>query len=74
MLIAYIFRNPVIWIIPLIIQASSYVKILKKMGKREVMGIIPVLGEMEMSADLFRNMRSFWRPAIVTAAMFLTVR
>ena len=72
MLIAYLFRDPAVWAVPLLIQAVSYVKILKKMGKRHLLGIIPVLGEMEMSTDLFRRMRSFWRPASVTAAMFIT--
>ena len=74
MLITYFFRNPVYWIIPLAIQILSYWKILGKMGKRKYMAIIPLLGEMEMSSDLFRRMRSFWRPAAVAAAMFLTSR
>ena len=44
------------------------------MGKRRYFAIIPMLGEMEMSTDLFRRMRSFWRPAVITIAMFLTSR
>jgi hypothetical protein len=74
MLITYLFRNPVYWVIPLIIQALSYYRILGKMGKRRYFAIIPFLGDMEMSTDLFRRMRSFWRPAAVTAAMFITSR
>ena len=72
MLATYLFRNPATWAVPLIIQILSYFKILKKMDKRAVFAIIPILGEMEMSTDLFRKMRSFWRPAAITAAMFLT--
>ena len=72
MLVTYLFRNPATWIVPLIIQIISYIKILTKMGKRPLCGVIPILGEMEMSTDLFQKMRSFWRPAAITAAMFLT--
>ena len=74
MLATYLFRNPAVWIIPLAIQVLSYWKILGKMGKRKWCAIIPILGEMEMSTDLFRRMRSFWRPAAITIAMFLTSR
>lgn len=73
MLAIYIFRIPVLWIVPLVIQIISYTRILKKMGKRPLMGIIPVLGEYEMSTDLLRWMRSFWRPVIITAALCITV-
>ena len=73
MLITYIFREPAAWVLPLLVQILSYMKILNKMGKNSLYGIIPVLGEMEMSKDLFRKMRSFWRPAVVTAAMYGTV-
>ena len=74
MLITYLFRDPKVWVVPLIIQIVSYWRILGKMGKNKGFAIVPILGEMEMSTDLFRNMRSFWRPAAVTAAMFLTSR
>ena len=74
MLITYLFHNPAVWIIPLAIQILSYWKILGKMGKRKWCSIIPILGEMEMSTDLFRRMRSFWRPAAITIAMFITSR
>ena len=74
MLFTYLFRNPAVWTAPLLIQILCYYKILGKMGKRKYCAIIPMLGEMEMSSDLFRRMRSFWRPAIITIAMFLTSR
>ena len=74
MLITYLFREPLLWIIPLLIQILSYYKILGKMGKRKYLAIIPLLGEMEMSTDLFQKMRSFWRPAAITIAMFVTSR
>lgn len=74
MLATYLFRDPAVWTVPLLIQILCYYKILGKMGKRRYFAIIPMLGDMEMSTDLFRNMRSFWRPAIITIAMFLTSR
>ena len=74
MLFTYLFREPAVWTVPLIIQIICYYKILGKMGKRKYFAIIPILGDMEMSTDLFRNMRSFWRPAAITIAMFLTSR
>lgn len=67
-----LYKNPFVWA-ALLIQIVSYVKILGKMGKRPLMGLIPVLGEYEMSQDLFRWMRSFWRPMVVIAAMLITV-
>lgn len=74
MLVLYLFERPLYWGVPLLIQILCYARILRKMHKRPLMAVIPVLGEMEMSTDLFRYMRSFWRPAIITAAMLLTVR
>ena len=74
MLITYLLREPALWITPLVIQILSYWKILGKMGKRKWCAIIPILGEMEMSTELFRRMRSFWRPAAIAIAMFLTSR
>ena len=74
MLVTYLFRNPVVWIAPLLIQIVCYYMILGKMGKRRYFAILPIFGEMEMSTDLFRRMRSFWRPAAICIAMFLTSR
>ena len=74
MLFTYIFRDPVVWGGPLLIQIICYYKILGKMGKRQFFALIPILGEMEMSTDLFRRMPSYWRPAAITIAMFLTSR
>ena len=74
MLFTYLFRDPTVWTIPLLIQIVCYFRILGKMGKRKIFAIIPLLGDMEMSTDLFRRMRTFWRPAVITVAMFLTSR
>ena len=74
MLATYLFRDYTVWTIPLLIQIVCYYRILGKMGKRRYFAIIPLLGDMEMSTDLFRYMRSFWRPAVITIAMFLTSR
>lgn len=72
MLSLYCFAKPIQWVVPLIIQIISYIKILDKMGKNKFMGIIPAFGEMEMSKDLFRRMRSFWRPMAVFVMMMIT--
>ena len=73
MLISYLFRRePLIWAVPLIIQIVSYVRILRKMGKRSYLGILPVLAEWEMSHDLFRHRRTFWRALTVSACLFAT--
>ena len=36
------------------------------------MAILPVLGEYEMSTDLFRYTRSFWRPTAAVVALYGT--
>lgn len=72
MLVAYIFRDPVIWIVPLIIQIVSYMRILGKMGKKSALGIIPVVGEWAMSHDLYRRMRHFWRNVVFVTALYIT--
>lgn len=74
MLFTYLFRNPAVWTFPLLVQILCYYRILGKMGKRRYCAIIPILGDMEMSSDLFRSMGSFWRPALICIAMFLTSR
>ena len=72
MLIAYLANDYTIWITPLLIQILSYMRILKKMGKNPLLGVIPILAEKAMSEDLFRKMRFFWRPAIIFIALMLT--
>lgn len=73
MLITYLLRRaPVVWLVPLIIQIVCYIKILKKMGKRPALGIVPVLGDWEMSHDLFRWMIPFWRATAVSVCLFAT--
>lgn len=74
MLFTYLFREPTVWVLPLLVQILCYYRILGKMGKRKYCAIIPLFGEMEMSTDLFRSMGSFWRPAMIVIAMFLTSR
>ena len=74
MLFTYLFREPTVWVLPLLVQILCYYRILGKMGKRKYCAIIPLFGEMEMSTDLFRSMGSFWRPAMIVIAMFFTSR
>ena len=72
MLIIYCFAAPILWIVPYIIQTVSYMRILKRMGKKRIFGLVPLLGEWQMSQDVFRRRRQFFRPAVVAAALMLT--
>lgn len=73
MLILFMLRRmPLIWIIPLIVLILCYAGILKKMGKKPVLAIVPVIGEWKMSHDLFRGMHTFWRAAAVSLCLFAT--
>ena len=73
MLILFMFRRmPFLWIIPLIVLILCYAGILKKMGKKPALGIVPVIGEWKMSHDLFRGMHTFWRAAAVSLCLFAT--
>lgn len=74
MLFAYLIRNPWYSVVPLLIQIVSYVKILKKMGKKPLLGIVPFAGEWAMSHDLLKKMRHFWRPFVFSAVLILTAR
>lgn len=72
MLITYFARNNVIWIVPLIIEIVCYMRILGKMGKKPLLGLIPAVGEWAMSHDLYRRMRHFWRCVVFVIALILT--
>ena len=71
MLSYYFLEKPVYWIIPWVIQSIAYFFILKKMRLRRWTAIIPFLAEREMSTVLFRRMRSFYRPFIITAVFVI---
>lgn len=63
--------KPVYWIIPWILQSLAYFLILKKMGLNRKTAIIPFLAEREFSKVLFRGIRSFWRPFVITAVFVI---
>ena len=67
----YFLMKPIYWIIPWILQSTAYYLILGKMGLRRKTAIIPFLAEKEFSTVLFRGMRSFWRPFIITAVFVI---
>ena len=69
MLIVYFLMRPVFWILPWILQALAYFKILKKMELKPWPAVVPVLGEYQLSRRLFPKRRSFFRPLILTAIM-----
>ncbi|MDO4868666.1 MAG: clostripain-related cysteine peptidase [Bacillota bacterium] len=61
----YFLMNPVLWIIPWILQSIAYYFLLKKMGLRRRAAIVPVWGDHEFSTVLFRRTRTFWRPFVI---------
>lgn len=72
MLIIYCFAGTAVCIAAYIIQAVSYMRILKRMGKNRLFGLVPLLGDWQMSKDLFKRRRQFLRPVIVTGALMIT--
>lgn len=71
MLQQYFLMKPIYWIVPWILQSTAYYLILGKMGLKRRTAIIPFLAEREFSTVLFRGMRSFWRPFIITAVFVI---
>ena len=59
--------KPESWFIPWILRAVAYYFVLKKMGLRYWTAAVPFLAEREMSTVLFRRMRTFYRPFIISA-------
>ncbi len=55
MLFTYYLTKPVNWIIPWIIQAFVYYRLLKKMGLEGKWAIIPFVAEGKMAKNLFRH-------------------
>ena len=66
MLLYYTLMEPESFIIPWVLQSVAYFFVLRKMGLRKSTALIPFLAEREMSTVLFRKMRSFYRPFIIT--------
>lgn len=63
----YFLIKPAYWIGPWILQSIAYFLILGKMGLKRRTALIPFLAEREFSTVLFRGIRSFWRPFIISA-------
>lgn len=66
MLLLYYMSDPVNWIIPWILQAIGYYRVLRKMGQKGTYAVVPFVAEGKLSSILFENMRSYWHPLIMT--------
>ena len=55
MLFTYYMTKPVNWIIPWILQAFVYYRILRKMGIDGKWALVPFMAEGKMSKNLFRH-------------------
>lgn len=60
-------RDPQYWVIPWILQSVAYFFVLRKIGLRKWTAVIPFLAERELSTVLFRKMRTFYRPFVISA-------
>ena len=67
MLFTYYLTKPVNWIIPWIIQAFVYYRLLKKMGMEGKWAIIPFVAEGKMAKNLFRHKSLHTHFLILTA-------
>ena len=70
MLLIYYFLNPVFWIIPWILQAFGYYKLLRKLDQDGRYGIIPFIGEWRLSKIYFEKIRTYWH-ALIMAVIYL---
>ena len=66
MLLLYYFAKPTSWIIPWIIQAFIYFRLLKKMGQNGKYALIPFVAESRFSRIFFKNRRYYTHTLIVT--------
>ena len=67
MLWIYYFTKPAFWIIPWILQAIGYYRVLQKMGLNGTRAIVPFVAEEKLTSILYNSLRTFWHPFIMTA-------
>ena len=70
MLITYFLSKPVNWIIPWIIQAFIYYRLLRKIGQDGKYALIPFVAEGRFSRIYFKN-RSYYFHSLIETAIFL---
>ena len=69
MITVYVLNSLGLWIIQWVLQMIAYFFVLKKMNLRKIMCLIPFLAERELSKELFRYMRTFYRPFLMAAIL-----
>ena len=66
MLLITLISDPIILTILAVLKIPGYFLCLKKMDLKKATAFIPFLAEREMTKVLFRRMRSFYRPFIIS--------
>ncbi|MBP3853070.1 MAG: hypothetical protein J6D18_00715, partial [Erysipelotrichaceae bacterium] len=69
MLPLYFIAKPVLWVLPWLLQSIGYAGILNKAGEKRAWALFPVLAEWRLSRLLFKDIRSFVHPLIVTCVL-----
>ena len=70
MFLIYFLAKPVFWLIPWIITAFVYSRILKKLGYRSFWAAVPLIAERLISKKLYQKKRTFYRPVIIILIVF----
>lgn len=68
MLWIYYLAKPAFWILPWILQAIGYYRVLRKMGESGTRAIVPFVAEEKLTGILYNSKRTFWHPLLMTAA------
>ncbi|MBR5341957.1 MAG: hypothetical protein IK151_08560 [Erysipelotrichaceae bacterium] len=71
MLLIYYFSKPSSWIIPWIIQAFVYFRLLRKIGQNGKYALIPFVAEGRLSRIYYKNRRYFFHTLIYTGIFLL---
>lgn len=66
LLVYFLFRFSILTVIVWAIQSFVYMGVLKKMGEDIKWAIIPFLAEWKISHRIFKSMKTFYYPAILT--------
>ena len=71
MIAIYFFKEPLYWILPWLIQTIAYFFLLRKLHLKKWTAIIPFLADRQFTKVLFRRLRTFYRPFVITVILAL---
>ena len=71
MLLIYYFSKPSSWIIPWIIQAFVYFRLLRKIGQKGKYALIPFVAEGRFSRIYYKNRRYYFHTLVYTGIFLL---